>query len=357
MAVQEFAVSQDKNTFSTHQEVKKSSDASVMPPTILDRCYKGRFQGFWDFDFNRMRFFDPVCDESLVTLVKLPNIQDASVKKPNKLYQNHTNPVLFYRLEGSCVLLLGDSTDRQHFEQWCPRWVAQGEKREIWMPPNRTKHLSKRQLGNVGNRCNVQNKFTFGTYMHYGVSPPPYWKYAHMYVRGPKNLEWGNTTETRVKQDVPKFFQRCDEVGHDKFKVVVLQSYLWDLAREHLVGKNARPSPRFISDWAQNVTTLVGWVREAVPDATIAWRFAGDIEPGDGWDSRVLHDMNAAIIALGDKMKVDFFTDYGAVLSSALASVKNAGPFEMHPPDEPQTGYVNIMLNALVAAYESKVNA
>jgi hypothetical protein len=105
------------------------------------------------------------------------------------------------------------------------------------------------------------------------------------------------------------------------------------------------------------VTTLVRWVREAVPDAAIAWRFAGDIVAGSGRDSQAMHDMNQAILALGDEMKVDFYTDYGAVLDSTLASVKILGPFDTHPPDEPRTGYVNLMLNALVTAYDTNVNA
>ena len=225
------------------------------------------------------------------------------------------------------------------------------------MPENGAKRLSRGQNAKAGASCKAHNKFSFGQYTLYGVCPPPYWVYAHMYLKGPQDLVWGNTTKTRVIQDVPKFFRRCDEVGHDKFKVVVLQSYLWDLSREGLHSNWTRPSPRFISDWAQNVTTLVRWVREAVPDAAIAWRFAGDIVAGSGRDAQAMHDMNQAILALGDEMMVDFFTDYGAVLDSTLASVKNIGPFDAHPPDEPRTGYVNLMLNALVAAYDSKVNA
>jgi hypothetical protein len=329
----------------------------MMPPmTILDRCYKDRFQGYWDYSFNRMRFDDPVCDKSLVTLVKVPKRKDASIK-PSKLYKTHTNPVLFDQLKGSCILMLGDSTDRQIYEKWLPRWVTPGKKNEIWMPPSGAELLNKHQARTVGESCNVQDSFTLGRYTHYGVSAPPYWKLAHMYVNGPQDLDWGNTTEARVKHDVPKFFRRCDENGHDKFKVVVLQSYLWDLARENLYGNTTRPSSRFISEWATNVTAMVSWVREAVPDALVAWRFAGDLMPEKGRDSKAMYDMNAAILALGDKMNVDFFTDYGAVLGSTLASVKHGKPFKAHPPDEPQTGYVNIMLNAVVAAYDAKVNA
>lgn len=346
--------SQDDSIISTHQV--NSSDAGMLPSAILDRCYKGRFQGYWDFTFNRMRFDDPVCDESLITLVKVPKKKDASVKR-GELYKKHTNPALFDRLEGSCILMMGDSTDRQVYEKWCPRWATKGENSEIWMPEKGAERLNKQQLRYVGLRCNVRNSFTFGQYAHYGVSAPPYWKIAHMYDRkGPQDLDWGNTTVERVKRDVPTFFQRCDEDGHDVFKVVILQSYLWDLAREHLYGNTTRPTPQFMSEWATNVTTMVSWVRDAVPDAVIAWRFAGDLIAGKGRDSQAMSDMNAAIIALGDKMQIDFFTDYGAVLGSELA-VKNGKPFNTHPPDEPQTGYANLMLNALVAAYDAKVNS
>jgi hypothetical protein len=78
--------------------------------TILDRCYRGRFHGYWDFDLSRMRFFDRVCDESLVALVKMPQSVDASSAKA-EFMQGHTD--LYARAHRPCILMLGDSTDRQ----------------------------------------------------------------------------------------------------------------------------------------------------------------------------------------------------------------------------------------------------
>jgi hypothetical protein len=58
--------------------------------------------------------------------------------------------------------------------------------------------------------------------------------------------------------------------------------------------------------------------------------------------------MNEALATVSLLERVDFVADYGAVLSSSLASIQNKGPFNVHPPPVPMTAYFNLLLNALV---------
>lgn len=325
----------------------------------FQKCYKDRFHGYWDDATHSMRSFDLECDAQLQTLVQEPAMPNPTAR--NMMEGQHTSNRLFDQLEGSCVLLFGDSTDRQIVENWCPRWmenVRKNQRIELWMPDNvaASDRATKRTLkkGNGGLRCSPRNKFTFGSYMHYGVSPPPYWKFAYnMYEQtddAPVSLNWGNTTEDRIAHDVPKFFEQCHATGHDKLKVIVIQSYLWDLARQWHVHGTARPPVTMIQEWAHNVTLFIDQVRTAVPDVFIAWRFAGPMEANQGRDAQAIYDMNQALSSVNVLERVDFVADYGAVLSSTLAMVNNKGPFNVHPPALPRTAYLNVLLNSLVLA-------
>lgn len=322
--------------------------------SFRDGCWRDRFHGYWNDTANSMHFFDATCDSEMKILVQEVN-------------GSFTNPTLFDQIGGSCILMFGDSTDRMITEDWCSRWTgdaaATGEVPEMWIPTNYAKRpIPNAIYSNSGLRCSPDNKFTFGNYVQYGVAPPPYWKGAHLYRVGydvPQNLDWGATTAERVK-DIPKYFEKCASVGHDKLNVVIVQSYLWDLARQWHVHRTKRPPVRFIQEWAANVTALVESVRAVVPDDTlIAWRYAGPLVPDEGKefvDSQVIHDMNAAVMALNMNERVDFVADYGAVLSSTLASINNGGPFNLHPPEIPRTAYLNMLLNSIVAAKHSVSN-
>jgi hypothetical protein len=92
-------------------------------------------------------------------------------------------------------------------------------------------------------------------------------------------------------------------------------------------------------------------IRTTLPDVTVAWAFRGSIMPANGADSEAIHGMNQAILALDDTLDVDFFADYGAVLDSNLAHSTNREPYPIHPPPVAQSGYINILMNALVTAY------
>jgi hypothetical protein len=134
---------------------------------------------------------------------------------------------LFKELAGSCILLFGDSTDRQIIETWCPRWTTLTTtttgKTELWSPRNASDgtFLDSTKLGpkirdDGGWRCSPgqQNngQFTFGNLMHCGVGPPPYWQFAHIHLKNvPANLEWGNSTWERVTLDIPQFFSDCEK--------------------------------------------------------------------------------------------------------------------------------------------------
>lgn len=338
-----------------YQEVEEAALLSE-DQVIFHRCYKDRFHGYWDDATHSMRSFDATCDENLQTLVQEPRNPNPTVE-PSTMEEQHTANSLYDQLEGSCILLFGDSTDRHIIENWCPRWmsgVRKNKRVELWMPDNaEPKDITKTVKDDGGSRCSPRNKFTFGNYMHYGVAPPPYWSFAHMYQPNISvHLNWSNTTLERVANDVPKFFQHCDDIGHDKLNVVVVQSYIWDLTRQWYVHGTKRPPASMIREWAYNATVLIEKLREAVPDALIAWRFAGPLTSDDGRDAQAIHDMNEAMAAVKMTEKVDFVTDYGAVLSSSLASVNNKGPFKLHPPDLPRTSYLNLLLNTLVQAHK-----
>jgi hypothetical protein len=126
--------------------------------------------------------------------------------------------------------------------------------------------------------------------------------------------------------------------------VVVVQSYLWDLARQGQL--------RQMADWTQNATRLVAAVRAAVPNHTkLAWRYHGPVPNGHAWDAPTIEAMNHALQAAHPE--VDFVVDYGAVLASSLARLRGLPEqpyFDHHPPIAAQTAYLNLMLNAVLAA-------
>jgi hypothetical protein len=352
----------DVNTAAT-RSLRILQERQTLGPaeTLLERCYKKRFNGYWDFKDMQMRAFDSVCDDSMEKFVQAPLPKNDAVmdQTTTKMYKD-TDPKLFEQLEGACILLLGDSTDRQLVETWCSRWDEQ-DKTQMWMPENFTfpsgTDKERNEEKRAGFKCRAGNfrnnddkkTFTFGSYFHYGVAPPPYWKFAHTYN---PNINWGNTTDERVTQDVPKYFQKCHQEGHSKFNVVIVQSYFWDLARQWYLYNTERPPPEMIRDWSHNATKFVKLIRTTLPNVTVAWAFRGSVRTGGGIDSQAIHDMNQAILALDgeQKLDVDFFADYGAVLDSALAHKKKE-PYPMHPPPVAQSGYINILMNALVTAY------
>jgi len=305
-----------------------------------------------------MRFEDEFCDAQMEALVQEPNMPNPTATSMGK--NSHSKLDLFDRLQDSCILLFGDSTDRQIVENWCPRWMEGSVWRkdkaiQLWTPKNSTNGKSIRDhklagkvWNNGGLRCSPEGKFTFGSLMHYGVAPPPFWKFAHTYETDlpHEQLSWGNSTEERIHQDIPAYFRECDKQGHNKKRIVVVQSYLWDLARQWFVHGTEHPPPLMIEQWAVNASRLVQQVREAAPTGSrIAWRYAGPMIAGKGRDSHAIADMNTAF--LRQHAKVDFVADYGAILESAL--ITKSGPFPAHPPALPRTAYLNLLLNAILS--------
>jgi hypothetical protein len=378
-------------------------------PTLVERCYTDRFHGYWDVTSNMMRSFDPFCDRHLRPLVREEATSKRRIHRKNDAIPNATAAPgataapadLFKELAGSCILLFGDSTDRHIIENWCPRWMmattkggGAGKGIEMWSPRNgtdgslldRTK-LHRRLPDNGGWRCSPGNSndgvggddlnsttFTIGNLMHYGVGLPPYWLAAYEHLPYlPANLEWGNSTWERITLDIPRFFADCEKAGHTKNNVVVVQSYLWDLARqgqqereqhqppsENGASKKAiplptyRPTPAVMADWAKNATRLVAALRTAVPSETkMAWRYHGPLPDSDSWDTPSIDGMNHALQAVRSDLDVDFVTDYGAVLASSLARIHNKPPqqpyFYFHPPIVARTAYLNLLLNAVLA--------
>lgn len=331
-------------------------------------CFTTRLQGYWDFDSNSIRFRDEYCDSQMETLVQEPSMPNPTAV--GMVVNDHTKSTLADSLQGSCILLFGDSTDRQITESWCPRWMEGTVRRknkaiQLWSPKNRTTGRSIRDhvlagkvWKNGGIRCSPGNQFTFGSYMHYGVSPAPLWKFAHTYETDLPHgeLSWGNTTEERVEQDIPRYFAECEAQGHNRHRVVVVQSYLWDLARQWFVYETERPPASMIQEWALNATQLVQRIRKVVPVGTlVAWRYAGPVVTDKGRDAQAMADMNTAFLEQQELQlpgdRVDFVVDYGAILSSELT--RKSGPFPAHPPALPRTAYLNLLLNAILATMPS----
>ena len=342
---------------------RTTADHNNINTNQLLSCFTRRLDGYWDFATHSIHFRDEYCE--METVVQEPSMPDPTAVAMN----GHTQANLFERLQGSCILLFGDSTDRQITESWCPRWMEGHVQRkdkaiQLWSPKNRTTGRSIRDhvlagqvWHNGGLRCSPGGKFTFGSYMHYGVSAPPLWKFAHTYQTDLPHAEllWGNTTDERILHDIPRYFAECDAQGHNRHRVVVIQSYLWDLARQWFVYDTERPPPSMIHEWAVNATKLVQHVRDVVPQGTlIAWRYAGPLVADKGRDTQTISDMNAAFLAKAskDSLHLDFVADYGAILSSELT--KKSGPFPAHPPALPRTAYLNLLLNAILASKSSK---
>lgn len=330
----------------TDQTKAKALSTTSNKAQRLQECFQRRFDAYWDANNRSIQSFNEKC--RLETWVQHP-----STLTTIRSDFEHTNPQLMERLEGSCILLFGDSTDRQIIEKWCPRWSK--KRMEVWMPMNKTtgRHIRDYKTANAvwnnaGIRCHPGKNFTFGTYLHYGVSEPPYWKFAHTYDKAIANntmLDWGPTTNERALHDVPKFFDECE----GERRVIVIQSYLWDLARHWFIYDTERPAQEMIEAWAVNVTRLIQTVRTAVPSGTlVGWRYAGPLIAAKGRDTETILKMNQAIADV-QQLGVDFVADYGAVLGSNLTR----NPFPAHPPPHPLSLYLNLLLNAIFAAWET----
>jgi hypothetical protein len=337
-----------------HDGGSAKASAAASKAAVFNECFRQRFDAYWDAANRSIQSLNPHC--RLDTWVQHVSPRRTASRSTRSDFE-HTHPDLMKRLEGSCILLLGDSTDRQIIEQWCPRWSqSAGKKIEVWMPQNKTTgrqirdpRLVQAVWNNAGLRCRPRPNITIGTYLHYGVSEPPYWKFAHTYNQQlvhdqNPSLDWGSTTNERVQNDVPKFFREC---SGDR-RVVVVQSYLWDLARQWFIYDTEQPPMEMIAAWAVNVTHLVQRVRAAVPPGTlVGWRYAGPLIAGKGRDTETILRMNDAIADVA-RLGVDFVADYGAVLGSNLT--KN--PFPAHPPQHPLALYLNLLFNAIFAAWE-----
>jgi hypothetical protein len=333
-----------------HADDGSAANASASKAAVFNECFRQRFAAYWDAANRSIQSLNPHC--RLETWVQ--HVSPRNITASTRSDFEHTHPDLMKRLEGSCILLLGDSTDRQIIEQWCPRW-SKNSRIEVWMPQNKTTgrpirddhpRLVQAVWDNAGLRCRPRPNVTIGTYLHYGVSEPPYWKFAHTYnpeLVDDVSLDWGSTTNERVQNDVPKFFREC----HGERRVVVVQSYLWDLARQWFIYDTEQPPMEMIAAWADNVTHLVQKVRAAVPPGTlVGWRYAGPLMAAKGRDTETILRMNDAIADVS-RLGVDFVADYGAILGSNLT--KN--PFPAHPPQHPLALYLNLLFNAIFAAW------
>lgn len=356
-----FGCSVLRGLFSTRVDHPSSSNPSLKPIDSAEGCFSTRLSGFWNFSTNSIQFHDEKCQSQMETLVQEPRMANPSATNMDESLRTQAD--LSNRLDGSCILLFGDSTDRQIVEDWCPKWMERYIRRkdraiQLWSPKNLTTGRSIRDhvlagkvWNNGGIRCSPAGKFTFGSLMHYGVAPPPLWKFAHTYEPDLPHAElmWGNSTAERVSMDIPRFFRECDEKGHRDLRVVVVQSYLWDLARQWFVHETDFPPQAMIDQWAVNASRLVHDVRAAAPNGTrVAWRFAGPLLSGHGRNTEAIERMNEAFEK--EEVRTDFVADYGAILGSEL--ILKSGPFPAHPPPLPRTSYLNLLLNAVLSRRE-----
>jgi hypothetical protein len=141
--VVESSISSLSSFWSSLASVESDTKSTPKQPTLVERCYTDRFHGYWDVTSNMMRSFDSFCDRHLQPWVREETTSTRRNHRKSEAIPNASGTTagpadLFKELAGSCILLFGDSTDRQIIENWCPRWTSSTTigKMELWSPRN-----------------------------------------------------------------------------------------------------------------------------------------------------------------------------------------------------------------------------
>jgi len=192
--------------------------------------------------------------------------------------------------------------------------------------------------------CTISRmNLTLANFMSYGVFPPPYWKYAYLDMRSryPDNV--ANETFSHISIDTKRF--NMVNFGQDP-TIVVVQSYLWDLAREWLVNgsqPNFIPQEEFFTQWLDGVKILLGVVKKRFQNAQIVWRTAPDPKPTMGRNRELTRKMNRLVLEyLKSSNEGVRVVDWSKILLDRNSPEKRP---RTHPGQIASLAYVNLVLN------------
>ena len=192
--------------------------------------------------------------------------------------------------------------------------------------------------------CTISRmNLTVANFMSYGVFPPPYWKYAYLDMRSilPENV--ANETFSHINIDTKRF--NMVNFGQDP-TIVVVQSYLWDLAREWLViGSRPKfiPQEEFFTQWLDGVKTLLGVMKKRFQNAQIVWRTAPDPQPAMGRNRELTRKMNRLVLEyLKSSNEGVRIVDWSKILLDRNSPQKRP---RTHPGQVASLAYVNLVLN------------
>ena len=231
------------------------------------------------------------------------------------------------------ILFIGDSLDRNAVSYACNYFGIHPRQ-----------YLESSMIGMKYQYCTISRmNLLIANFMSYGVFPPPYWKYAYldMKSRFPENV--ANETFSHINIDTQRF--NMVNFGRDPI-IVVIQSYLWDLAREWLVNGSLPkfvPQEEFFSQWLDGVKMLLGVVKIRFPKAQIIWRTAPDPQSTHGRNSKIVRKMNRVVLEyLRSSNEGIRIVDWSKILLDRNSPQKKP---QTHPGRVASLAYMNLVLN------------
>ena len=263
------------------------------------------------------------------------NSKSNQIKKSKLRKSTHTNrhQNKFKFNESVSILFIGDSLDRNAVSYACKYFGARPrEYLESNMPSMKYQYCTI-------SRMNL----TLANFMSYGVFPPPYWKYAYLDMRSrfPDNV--ANETFSHISIDTKRF--NMINFGQDP-TIVVVQSYLWDLAREWLVNgsqPNFIPQEEFFTLWLDGVKILLEVVKYRFPNAQVIWRTAPDPQPAMGRSKELTCKMNRLVLKyLKSSDEGVRIVDWSKILRDRNSPQKRP---RTHPGQAASLAYMNLVLN------------
>lgn len=247
-------------------------------------------------------------------------------------------------LDGKSILILGDSLDRNAVRYFC-------SSHEAATGPYLEADLASLVGASSYDFCRLGG-VTVGQFMNYGVFEPPYWMYAYKGMNENKLFEVPDglqiTSNEHILLDASRF--RSVTPGGQDPTLVVVQSYLWDLASEwEHAGKMAqgyRPGDDFVARWAARLQSHMQIVRQAFPTSRLAWRTAPPVPEQSGRNPEIIHAMNLAARSFAqdnDIQLVDYASMCEAPGSPEIAHLEE----HIHPGEVASMAYMNVLLNVL----------
>ena len=251
--------------------------------------------------------------------------------RTNRRTNRRTNELKF--IEPVSILFIGDSLDRNAVSYACKYFGT--------LP---REYLESNLSSMKYQYCTISRmNLTIANFMSYGVFPPPYWKYAYLDMKSRFPEKVANETFSHINIDTKRF--NMVNFGQDP-TIVVVQSYLWDLAREWLVnGSQLKfiPQEEFFTQWLDGVKILLGVVKYRFPNAQIIWRTAPDPKPAMGRSGKLTRKMNRLVLEyLKSSNESVRIVDWSKILLDRNSPQKRP---TTHPGQVASLAYVNVVLN------------